>query len=541
MWLEALRDNKTTHGYLDGQAADPTIVDTAISDGEMSQRVAFKLGQALTQLHNGDTRHDATCKNVLGLLRCGKQGEPGVKPALTTLHKAFCDVAEATNRPGGRERAKTEFREFIYQKVNGRWVPSDKVAELLAQPDYDDWTTQIGQPDSDDQGSDQASGQSHIDPAEGAIQHRLHVLRINREAQRRLDAENRPALTLPPVQPFADWINRPISPIGYRIDKLAPVNARNLLAAQFKAGKTSLVGNLARALADHELFLNHFAVNIPAEHLVVIDDELDEDMLQAWMVAQKIQNIGAVAEVIPLRGRVASFNILDDHTRDQWVRRLADHGCDYLILDCLRPVLDACGLDESRDTGQFLLAYDELLSQAGIGDSTVVHHMGHSNERSRGDSRLLDWPDVLWKIVRETDDPASDRYFSAYGRGVNVPEGRLSYDDATHHLVYVGGSRARAKTETALNAVIALLVENAKTGGDDLSGRAIERALGYGELTQKAIRDAIKLGIDKKWVAPAPGPRGSRLHRIANPCGMCGFPLAVGQDSSHLACGRGDS
>jgi len=191
MWLEALRDNKSTHGYLDGQAADPTIVDTAISDGEMSQRVAFKLGQALTQLHNGDTRHDATCKNVLGLLRCGKQGEPGVKPALTTLHKAFCDVAEATNRPGGRERAKTEFREFIYQKVNGRWVPKDKVAQLLAQPEYDDWTTYDDSTTYDDrttqtgqQREERAEGDSDNhgadgDPAEGAIRHRLHALRIN--------------------------------------------------------------------------------------------------------------------------------------------------------------------------------------------------------------------------------------------------------------------------------------------------------------------------------------------------------------------------
>jgi hypothetical protein len=59
----------------------------------------------------------------------------------------------------------------------------------------------------------------------------------------------------------------------------------------------------------------------------------------------------------------------------------------------------------------------------------VVHHMGHAAERSRGDSRLLDWPDALWKIVRDKDDeddtgmddPQGSRYFSAYGRDVDVP------------------------------------------------------------------------------------------------------------------------
>jgi hypothetical protein len=375
-----------------------------------------------------------------------------------------------------------------------------------------------------------------VDLHELAVQAELRKLRERRDARRRLDAENRPALALPPVKPFATWINEPVNPVRYRIDKLAPTNARVLLSAQFKAGKTSLVGNQVRALADHTPFLDHFTVNTPVERLAVIDDELDEDMLRQWMRDQNIRNTSAIAEVIPLRGNVASFNILDDHTRDQWVRRLADQGCDYLILDCLRPVLDACGLDENRDTGQFLLAYDELLAQAGVGDSTVIDHMGHTNERSRGDSRKLDWPDVLWKIVRETDDPASTRYFSAYGRGVDVREGRLTYNPDTHHITYVGGSRTDIKAEAAMLSVIEVLADDAKAGRQGMSGRDIEGALA-GDHPQKAIRAGRKLAVNKGFVTVAKGDKRATIHRITNACHGCGKPVASG-GPRHQECSR---
>jgi len=219
------------------------------------------------------------------------------------------------------------------------------------------------------EGGQEAAKAAH----EFQVAEELRKLRIRQDARQRLAAENRPASALPPVAPFVDWIERPINPIRYRIDRLAPADARTLLSAQNETGKTTLIENLVRALVDDEPFLGYFAINTPASHLVLIDNELDEDMLREWMRAQSIRNTTRIAEVVALRGRVSSFNFLDDHVRDQWVRRLRDLGCDYRMLDCLRPVLDACGRDESHDAGTLLLAYDELLSQAGVGDSTVVH------------------------------------------------------------------------------------------------------------------------------------------------------------------------
>jgi hypothetical protein len=79
-------------------------------------------------------------------------------------------------------------------------------------------------------------------------------------------------------------------------------------------------------------------------------------------------------------------------------------------------------LDEHRDAGRFLVALDALLTEAGIPDALVVHHMGHVNERARGDSRMRDWPDVEWRLVRQDENPASARFLSAYGCDVDVPE-----------------------------------------------------------------------------------------------------------------------
>lgn len=367
------------------------------------------------------------------------------------------------------------------------------------------------------------------------VQHRVTTLRVEREARRRLDAEDTPAIELPPVRGLRELLDEPDAQTAYRIDGLAPSGGRVMLSAQFKAGKTTLVGNLVAALADKQPFLSAFAVNDAAHRLVLIDDELSEPTLRRWLRAQEITNTTAVADVISLRGRVGTFNLLDDDCRSLWARRLRDIGCDYVILDCLRPVLDALGLDENHDAGQFLVAFDALLYEAGVSDALLVQHMGHANERARGDSRLQDWPDAIWRLVRESDEPDSPRYFTAYGRDVDVPEGRLSFDQVTRRLTYAEGSRGDAKTEAALRTVVTVLADQARAGAPGLSGRAIEQAVVDSEHSQKAVRDAIKLAIRRGVVVVSEGSHRANIHSLAHPCAGCGMPVASGRER-HESC-----
>jgi hypothetical protein len=43
------------------------------------------------------------------------------------------------------------------------------------------------------------------------------------------------------------------------------------------------------------------------------------------------------------------------------------------------------GLDEHREAGRFLVAFDELLQEAGVLGALVAHHFGHRAERARGE------------------------------------------------------------------------------------------------------------------------------------------------------------
>lgn len=79
--------------------------------------------------------------------------------------------------------------------------------------------------------------------------------------------------------------------------------------------------------------------------------------------------------------------------------------------------------------------------------------------------------------MRLDDDPSSPCYFGAYGRDVDVFEGRLGFDPATRRLTYAAGSRTGVKVEAAKLAVVELLAERARGGSEGLSGRQIEAEL----------------------------------------------------------------
>jgi hypothetical protein len=340
------------------------------------------------------------------------------------------------------------------------------------------------------------------------VKHELRLLQVREEARRRHRAGT--IATRPVPRLLGDFLDQPDEDVQYRVHGLFPVGGRALFAAQYKAGKTTTVANLLRSLVDGDPFLDHYQVTPPEGRVVLLDTELDERMLRRWLREQGIRNTDEIV-VVPLRGRVSSFNITDPRVLDEWVHVLADLDPGHLMLDCLRPVLDALGLDEDKQVGQFLVPFDELLARCGAGEATVVHHMGHNGERSRGSSRLLDWPDVLWKLVRQDDEPSSPRFFSAYGRDVDVPETALGYDEERRRLTIVGGNRKDAAGRELVPALLDLLGEQ-----DGLSGRQITEQLEEAG-PRNEIRAAIKLAIRDGSVTTSPGPRRATLHHLSAP------------------------
>jgi len=333
--------------------------------------------------------------------------------------------------------------------------------------------------------------------------------RARREAVRRLDAEARGPVVPPTLDTLRDRLAHPQPAVRWRIQGWQPANSRVMLAAQFKGGKTTLVGNLSRSLVDGDPFLGRDLVTPLTGTLMHLDFEMSPRQSEDWYRALHIRHDDRIV-LVSMRGRARAFDILDPAVRAEWAGRFRAQHAEYLILDCLRPVLDALGLDEHTDAGRFLVAFDALLAEAGIPDALVVQHMGHLNERARGDSRLRDWPDVEWRLVRQDDDPASARFLSAYGRDVDMPEAQLAYDPRTRALTLLGGSRADAKTAAALDAVLDVLRAEAAA----LSGRAIKAKMSDSEHARNTIDMALKIGRESGALRVEPGRQQAHLYRV---------------------------
>lgn len=318
-----------------------------------------------------------------------------------------------------------------------------------------------------------------------------------------------------------DFLSTEDDPVRYRVDRLMPIGARIVVAAQYKSGKTTLRDNLVRALVDEEHFLGDFAVEPLPGRVAVIDNELDERTLRRWLRDQKISHPGRVG-VLPLRGKVGTFDILDRAVRSRWAQRLRAIDAAVVVFDCLRPVLDALGLDEHKDAGRFLVAFDALLDEAGVSEAALVHHMGHNGERSRGDSRLLDWPDVTWRLIRkDADNPASPRFFTAFGRDVDVPEGLLLYDHDSRRLTLTEGTRKDIANEGLVSVVV-----DAVTAAPGLSQNALCKQITGDDHVILAARDTA---VRRNLIHVHTGKNRSRLHHPGKPgvVGCCEVPCTT--------------
>lgn len=351
-----------------------------------------------------------------------------------------------------------------------------------------------------------------------ALRHERDVAAETRKLRARADAarviarEQRGNPLPPAITLGTQFFTEPDEPVNYRLDQLWPTGGRVLLAAQYKAGKTTIVNNLVRSLVDAEPFLDHYPVTRQARRVVLADNELDRGMLRRWLREQHIQRTDGFA-VLPLRGHLSSFDILDPAVRTEWARQLRDTGADVFILDCLRPLMDALGLDENHDAGRILTAVDELLGQAGIPEAVIIHHMGHTGERARGDSRLRDWPDVEWRLIREDpDDPASPRYFTAFGRDVEQPETALTYDPDTRRLVLATGNRKDAVIYRDLDALIDLIGEADPTGQGLSQRQIISHAMTAGIAAKGLIPKMLSAGQTQGLLNHWKGPRAAEMY-----------------------------
>ncbi|OHU77465.1 AAA family ATPase [Mycobacteroides chelonae] len=352
---------------------------------------------------------------------------------------------------------------------------------------------------------------------------------------------------LPPVTSLRDLLAEKDDDDEFRIANVWPGGgAKVLCVAQAGGGKTTLSGNLMRSLADGDSFLDVFQVSQRAERIVIIDNEMTKGMLRGWLRRQGVRNVGAVADVVTLRGQAGLFDMGNDRLRSLWTRRLADLGCDFVVFDCLKPVLEAMGLDENRETGRFLYPFTEMLAEAGVNDVLVHHHMGHANERARGDSSMLGWSDANWKIVVQANEVTGDklRYFctdKVRGAEREVKEGLLTYAHSTGHLTYAGGDRVAAKKEATVDQrierILEVLADSHADGTEVMNKSAIRKAVGgKTEITDDALGKLMQEKANPRVVCRHEGR--SQLYQLT-PYGM--DPMNVADTKRPALFGRAES
>lgn len=354
------------------------------------------------------------------------------------------------------------------------------------------------------------------DDFDDMIEDKVRQLIVQEEAKRLQQKRAEGAQTAPQPLSLTELLELPDSDSLSRVEGLWPVGGRIVLAAVAKAGKSTLVTNLVKSLVDDTPFLGKFEVTPPTGNVVVIDNELDPRQIRANYARQGIENVEKVG-FIPLRGNVGTFDITDQLVRSEWAEKLRSMNASIVIFDCLRPLIDALGFNENTDAGRILVAFDALLKDAGVEEGMIVHHMGHSGDRARGDTRIRDWPDAEWKLLKEKDAKGESldgapRFFSAFGRDVNVPEGLVEFDAATCGLKLTGRTRGQARVRPVKDELLGTL---RRTGGG-ITQNGLADAMSEHGFSSKSTRQALKELVADRLVRVEPGPNRSSLHYLAD-------------------------
>lgn len=294
--------------------------------------------------------------------------------------------------------------------------------------------------------------------------------RIRRQAKREINeeeaAEKWDARSLPPIRTLAEILeDDPDLTLDWFVQDLAAQNFRILLAAQQKAGKSTLMLNLIRSVLTGAPFLGHHycAVAAPDEVVFYLDTELGEKTVKAWAGQMLTRQDAGRLIIWSLRGKCGTVDIRAEAIRKQMAAQIREATTGrrivLFVVDVLSAWTAALGIKENAndEIREFLEAVDSLRKEVDAGVIAATHHAGHQEDgRTRGASAWLDWPDSIWILTRkgDTESNSGDRFFKAYGRDVDFHKTRMDYDPSTRLLSL---SAATATKETERQKMTALL------------------------------------------------------------------------------------
>lgn len=464
---------------------------------------------------DGGGAHDAMLSGVKAVIGDSMAGHPGMSAELIRLRNTFYESISARR---SRNDAESEWRRAVMGGVNlhrgGERETADPCADGSLDPKAFGPVRKNGQKVTAEtfkaghRQTDDRKFSADVDRAK-------YGMRVQQEARRALVSEH--VAESPEIMELGKFMDMDVPPPKILVDGLIALEGNTLLVAQPKAGKTTLVHNLVRAVADSEKFLAEYKVRkIPDQKkIVLLDFEMHHGLLRAWLDDQIIENRERVA-ISSLYGCASSFNIMDPFCHDEWAGYLRDQRAGYIILDCLAPALAAIGVDENSNTevGAWLDAMMTLVRDCGAYGMMIVHHTGRQGEHARGASRLEGWTSDNIRLTLqgagEDDDGKfvrADRFLSARGRvAFDFTECKLEggSPDDNRRLWVGGGTKAEVAAQRCMPDVIAFIETNPGT-----SKNAIEKNVTG---ATPAIRTVISQLINDGEVCNHGGSRTPSLY-----------------------------
>lgn len=267
-------------------------------------------------------------------------------------------------------------------------------------------------------------------------------------------------VVMPEGLTLATFLEKEVPPLEWRVHGLMATGHNVVFAAQYKAGKTTTVMNLMRALTDGQPFLGH-DVLAPDGNVAFLNYELDERLTH-----EIVRKIGYKsperAFIFNLRGR--NFPLWAPAVQDKLTEWAVEHEIEVMVVDpAIRAISGLPGFAEPENSNaavtQFTNALDEIKFESGIGELIVVHHTGRVSqtaetksgyEHSRGATRWDDWPDVRWVLTRKNDE----RKFYADGRGVRSKEQTIIFDAETWEI---SAQEIAVEVDLSLDTMLAAL------------------------------------------------------------------------------------
>lgn len=322
----------------------------------------------------------------------------------------------------------------------------------------------------------------------------------------------------------------------WRIAGLWQQDQTIMLTAKWKAGKTTMVTNVVRCLADGGKFLGQFDVEQLTEgKILIVNAEMTKRQFNRWLFEAGIENRDRVLAFHVREAGPAFGDIIDPTRRDQLVKLILRNNVKILILDPLNPMLSASGVEEnsSTDVARWFNALADIKERSGVSEVMLVHHFGHQGERGRGSSKFMDAPDALWTYTMDDEEKTEEdddgepmlgnvasagqpRYLRAIGREVDLPKSVVRFDPVTRQLTIpsMGGmpmsaaagrkERKERKSEDLVQKVVKLVGDNPGLGwtrlhkefiGGNLDDAKVarDRALARGLLENRGDPDRMKL------------------------------------------------